>query len=69
MNDKNLILKSLKNLKSYNIARKDVGNTTPFTYVTEHLPKKFQHQHKRFLPISDEERQNKQKKHLESHSR
>ena len=61
MNDKNLISKSLKNLKSYNIARKVEDNTTPDIYVKEHLPKKFQDQRKRLLPIFNEARKNKQK--------
>ena len=60
-NDKNLIFKFLKNLKFYNIARKVEDNTTPYIYVTEHLPKKFQDQRNRLLPIFNEARKNNQK--------
>ena len=37
--DKNLIMRSLKNLKPYNEERKrKFGNNTKSIYVTEHLP-------------------------------
>ena len=61
MNDKNLIFKSLKKNKSYNIARKVEDNTNPYIYVTKHLPEKFQDQRKRLLRIFNEARKNKQK--------
>ena len=49
--DKNLIMKSLKNLKSFNQSRKDeFGDRMSYVYVTEHLPRELQFQKKRLLP-------------------
>ena len=44
--DKNLIFKSAKNLGQYNAMRKESGSTNLNTYITDHLPAKFQEQRK-----------------------
>ena len=41
IHDKNLILKSAKNLRQYNAMCKESGNTNLNTYITNHLPAKF----------------------------
>ena len=45
--DKNIIMRSLKNLKEYNAERKRTfGSETNYTCVTEHLPRELQQQQK-----------------------
>ena len=44
IHDKNLIFKSAKNLGPYNAMRKESGSTNLNTYITDHLPAKFQEQ-------------------------
>lgn len=49
--DKNLIMRSLKNLKTYNEERKtELGDSANYVYVTEHLPRELQQQKKQLLP-------------------
>ena len=50
IHDKNLIFKSAKNLGQYNAMRKKSGSTNLNTYITDHLPAKFQEQRKLLLP-------------------
>ena len=61
LEDKNLIFKSTRNLKDFNEKRKRDDKTSPPTYVTEHLPKKFQEQRKLLLPYYKEAKLIKQK--------
>ena len=42
MFDKNLIFKSAKNPKEFNAKRKNNENFNLNTYITDHLPEKFQ---------------------------
>ena len=61
MHDENLIFKSAKHLKNYNAERRTEDEVSPYTYITDHLPVKFQKQRKRLLPFYKEAKQNKQK--------
>ena len=50
--DKNLIIKALKHLKTYNEERKTKSmEATNYVYVTEHLPRELQEQKKLLLPV------------------
>jgi len=49
MSDKNLIFKNAKNLKDYNKKLKQNHEFSPYVYVSEHLPAKFQCQRKLLL--------------------
>ena len=60
MKDKNLIFKSAKHLKKYSTERRTEDDVSTYTYITDHLPVKFQTQRKR-LPFYKEAKQNKQK--------
>ena len=51
MQDKTLIFNSAKHLKTYNSERISEDATSPHIFITEHLPKKFQEQRKRRLPV------------------
>ena len=67
IHNKNLIFKSAKNLGQYNAMRKESGSTNLNTYITNHLPAKFQEQQKLLLPYYKELRRIKRKpcgKHL-----
>ena len=61
MSDKNLIFKKLKNLKAYNIEKKQGRDFNPYVYVSEHLPVKFQEQRKLLLNEYKEAKKNKNK--------
>ena len=61
IHNKNLIFKSAKNLKQYNAMRKESGSTNLNTYITDHLPAKFQEQRKLLLPHNKETKKNKKK--------
>ena len=56
--DKNLIFKKLKNLKAYNIEKKQGRNFNPYVYVSEHLTLMFQQQSKLLLNEHKEPRKN-----------
>ena len=58
-NDKRLIFGSLKNLKQFNNAEK--LNQQNSVYITEHLPKQFQFEHKALLPAFKEAKALKKK--------
>ena len=50
--DKNLIMRSLKNLREHNLQRKtEHGDSAEYVYVTNHLPIELQKQKKRLLPV------------------
>ena len=56
--DKNLIMRSLKNLKPYNEERKrKFGNNAKSAYLTEHLPQQLQQQKKKLLSTFKEARE------------
>ena len=57
--DKGRIFAGLKNLKAYNEARRKLNQGS--TYVTEHLPKKFQDERKLLLPFFNETRKRNQR--------
>ena len=60
--DKNMIMRSLKNLKEYNEERKRTfGGLTNYIYVTEHLPRELQQQKKKLVSAYKEAKQNKQR--------
>ena len=57
-NDKNLIMKSLKNLKKFNAERKEkYGCDVNYIFVTEHLPKEVLLQKKRLIPVFKQAKQ------------
>ena len=58
--DKNRIFSSAKNLKTYNETRRSYDEHSPYVYVTEHLPAKFQQQRKLLLPDFKEAKRKKQ---------
>ena len=58
--DKPQIFSSAKNLKTYNETRRSYDEYSPYVYVTEHLPTKFQQQGKLLLPEFKEAKRNKQ---------
>ena len=49
MRDKSRIFQSAKHLKTYNEKLKKEDNKTPYAYICDHLPIKFQQQQKNFL--------------------
>ena len=57
--DKNRIFRLAKNLKTYNETRRSCNEYSPYVYVTEHLPAKFQEK-KLLLPEFKEAKRNKQ---------
>ena len=61
INDKNLIFKSAKNFGQYNARCKESGSTNLNTYITDHLPAKFQTQQKLLSPYYKEAKKNKKK--------
>ena len=61
IHDKNLIFKSAKNIGPYNAMRKESKSTNLNTYITDHLPAKFQEQRKLLLPYYKEANKNKNK--------
>ena len=61
IHDKNLIFKSAKNLGQYNAMCKESGSTNLNTYITDHLPAKFQEQQKLLLSYYKEAKKNKKK--------
>ena len=61
IHDKNLIFKSAINPGQYNAMRKESGSTNLNTYITDHLPAKFQEQQKFLLPYYKEAKKNKKK--------
>jgi len=61
MSDKNLIFENAKYLNEYNNERKQGQEFYPYVYVSEHLPKKFQHQRKLLLDEYKKARKNWQK--------
>ena len=61
IHDKNLIFRSAKNFGPYNAMRKESGSTNLDTYITDHLPAKFQEQQKLLLPYYKEAKKNKKK--------
>ena len=57
--DKNLIMRSLKNLRAYNEERKTKSEgTADYVYVTEHLPRVLQQQKKLLLPAYKQAKKN-----------
>ena len=56
---KNLIFKKLKNLKAYNIEKKQGRDFNPYVYVSEHLTVMFQQQSKLLLNEYKKTRKNK----------
>ena len=61
MQDKTLISNSAKHLKAYNSKRISEDATSPHIFITEHLPKKFQEQRKRLLPIFKDAKRKQQR--------
>ena len=61
MQDKTLIFNSAKHLKAYNSKRISEDATSPHIFITEHLPKKFQEQRKRLLPVFKDAKRRQQK--------
>ena len=59
--EKKLIFRNVKHLKEFNAKRRIDGELTPYVFVTEHLPQKFQAQRKLLLPAYKEAKKNKQK--------
>ena len=60
--DKNMIMRSPKNLKEYNEERKRTfGSETNYVYVTKHLPRELQQQKKKLLSTYKKAKQNKQR--------
>ena len=58
--DKNVIFKSAENLRKYNAMRKESESTNLKTYITDHLPVKFQEQRKLPLPYYKEAKNEKE---------
>ena len=61
INDKNLIFKNARNLRDYNNARIISDNHSPYVFMTEHLPKRFQLQRKFLTKAYKEAREKNQK--------
>ena len=61
MEDKTAIYKAAKNLKKYNQTRCEMKQSSPYVYITDHLPHAFQEQRKKLLPSFTEARADKQK--------
>ena len=62
MQDKNLTFKSAKHLQKYNAKRQTEDDVSLYTYITSHLPIKFQKQRNFLLPIYKKAKQNIQKR-------
>ena len=58
--DKNRIFRSAKNLKTFNETRRSCNEYSPYVYVTEHLPAKFQEQRKLLMSEFKEAKRNNQ---------
>ena len=61
MVDKTAIYKAAKNLKNYNRTRREMKQSSPFVYITDHLLRAFQEQRKKLLPSFNKARADKQK--------
>ena len=61
MEDKTAIYKAAKNLKKYNRTRSEMKQSSPYAYITDHLPCAFQEQRKKLLPSFNKAQADKQK--------
>ena len=61
MEDKTAIYKAAKNFKKYNRTRREMKQSSPYVYITDHLPRAFQEQRKKLLPSFNKARADKQK--------
>ena len=61
IHENNLIFKSAKNLRQNDAMRKESGSTNLNTYITDHLPAKFQEQRKLLLPYYKKAKKKKKK--------
>ena len=52
MEDKTAIYKAAKNLKKYNRTRRKMQQSSPYVYITDHLPRAFQEQRKKLLSFN-----------------
>ena len=61
MEDETAIYKAAKNLKKYNRTRREMKQSSPYVYITDHLPRAFQEQRKKLFPYLNKARADKQK--------
>ena len=61
MEDKTAICKAAKSLKKYNRTRREMKRSSPYVYITDHLPRAFQGQRKKLLPSVNKPQADKQK--------
>ena len=61
MEDKTAIYNAAKNLKKYNRTRREMKQSSPYVYITDHLPRAFQEQRKKLFPYFNKARADKQK--------
>ena len=50
MEDKTAIYKAAKNLKKYNRTRREMKQSLPYVYITDHLPRAFKNRGRNYSP-------------------